>query len=199
MFMKGRSCLANLISFYDQVTRLVDEGKAVGIVYTDFSQAFDTVSHSIFLEKLADWGLDRYTLGWVRNWLEGRAQGVVMNGVKSSWQPVASGVPQGLVLVPVLFNAFINDLDKRIECTLSKFAGGTNVGEVSISLRVGRPYCLSASSNSMKLMVHMEWMEGPGQADCWAEASGMKFNKTKCRVLYFGHHNSRQHCRLWTE
>ncbi|KAF1484442.1 hypothetical protein FQV17_0012354, partial [Megadyptes antipodes antipodes] len=67
-FMRGRSCLTNLISFYDKVTRLVDEGKAVDVVYLDFSKAFDTafdtVSHSILLEKLAAHGLDRCTLRW---------------------------------------------------------------------------------------------------------------------------------------
>ena len=54
-FMKGRSCLTNLISFCDQVTHLVDEGKAVDVVYLHFSKALDTVSHSILLEKLAAW------------------------------------------------------------------------------------------------------------------------------------------------
>ena len=63
----------------------MDEGKAVDVVYLDFSKAFDTVSYSILLQKLADRGLDRYILRWVRNWLEGRAQRVVVNGVKSSW------------------------------------------------------------------------------------------------------------------
>jgi len=50
-FMKGRSCLVNLISFYDQLTCLVDEGKAVGVVYLDFSKALDTIPHSILLEN----------------------------------------------------------------------------------------------------------------------------------------------------
>ena len=57
-FMKGRSCLANLISFYDKVTCLVDERKAVDVVYLVFNKAFDTVSHSIPLEKLVAHGLD---------------------------------------------------------------------------------------------------------------------------------------------
>ena len=84
-FTKGRSCLTNLISFYDPVTRLVDEGKAVDVVCVDFIKAFDTVSHSTLLQKVAVRGLDRYSLGWVRNWLRGRAQIVVVNGVKSRW------------------------------------------------------------------------------------------------------------------
>ena len=51
-----------MISFYDLVTRLVDEGKAADVVYLDLIRAFDTISHSIFLQKLAVRGLDRYTL-----------------------------------------------------------------------------------------------------------------------------------------
>lgn len=52
-FRRDRSCLTSLVSFYDQVTHLVDEGKAVDIVCLTFSKAFDSVSHSIFLQKLA--------------------------------------------------------------------------------------------------------------------------------------------------
>jgi len=64
--------LTTLISFYDQVTRLVNEGKAVDVLYLDFSEAFDAVpSHSILLEKLAGHSLDECALGWIKNWLNG--------------------------------------------------------------------------------------------------------------------------------
>jgi len=74
-FTKGKSCLtSHLIAFCDGMTSWVGEGRAVDVVYLDFSKAFDTVSHNILTDKLRKCGLDEWTWRWIENWLNGRIQ-----------------------------------------------------------------------------------------------------------------------------
>ncbi|KAK4828139.1 hypothetical protein QYF61_023937 [Mycteria americana] len=92
------------------VTRLVDEGRVVDGVLLDFSKAFDTVPHSILLDKLSNCGMSGFTVRWVKNWLKGRAQRVVVNGATSGC------------------------LDAGVECTISKFDDDTKLGGAVDSL-----------------------------------------------------------------
>ncbi|KAK4825859.1 LOW QUALITY PROTEIN: hypothetical protein QYF61_003133, partial [Mycteria americana] len=123
-FTKGQSCLTNLINFYNEMTGLVGEVTAVDIVYLDL--AFDAISHKILIENLLMYGLDKQTVKWIENRLNGQAQRVVISSTKSSWRPVTRGILQGSILSPVLFKIFINDVDDG-----SQFADDTKLGGVA--------------------------------------------------------------------
>ena len=84
------------------MTGWVDEGRAVDVVYLDFSKAFDTVSHDVLLGKLRKCGLDEWLVRWIENWLYGRTQRVVISGASSSWRLVTSDVPRGVSTGPSL-------------------------------------------------------------------------------------------------
>lgn len=97
------------------------------VVFLDFSEAFDIVSHSTPLDKLSDSGMRRFTMYWVKDWLKGRQSSKVCSERGHIWL-VSREVSEGSCLEPVLFNVFINNLDAGAEPTITRSAGDTKLG-----------------------------------------------------------------------
>jgi hypothetical protein len=167
-FTKGRSCVTNLLTFFDKVTRAVDEGGTIDVIYLDFQKAFDKVPHLRLVRKCEALGIRGQLREWIAEWLRDRKQRVGINGCYSDWADVISGVPQGSVLGPLLFLIYINDIDEGIKGMISKFADDTKIaGEINVH----RDSVLQEDINTL----------------CrWADTWQMKFNKEKCKVVRFG-------------
>lgn len=175
-FLPKRSCLTNLLEFFEYVTMNIDVHNPVDCIYLDFSKAFDKCAKERLLRKLFAHGLNGQILQWFRAWLTDRKQRVVINGKESEWSYVTSGVPQGSVLGPLAFLIFIDDLDSFAHPIdiVNKFADDTKIGHV-----VQTPTDQAELQNSLNRLC--DW------ADQWC----MKFNESKCHVIHFGLHNNK--------
>lgn len=172
--MKQRSCTTNLLEFLEKATSVVDEGGGFDVIYLDFAKAFDKVPLKRLMRKVWAHGIRGRAYTWIKQWLTGRKQRVVLNGKFSSWKDVLSGVPQGSVLGPLLFLIYINDLDEvvaKVE-TVKKFADDTKVGK-AVKTDKDRAELQQALDNLME----------------WAENWGMEFNVDKCKIMHMGRNN----------
>ena len=109
-FRKWRSCETQLTTVINFWAKILDT------FILDFEKAFDTPPHELLKSKLFSYGIGGTTLNWIKT------TKVVVNGIKSDWAPVVSGVPQGTVIGPLLFSLYINDISAHIESEIRLFA-----------------------------------------------------------------------------
>ena len=100
-------CLSCMLEIWKKV---LDRGGYICAIFMDLSKAFDTVNHNLLIVKLRAYGLEKDALKYMKNYLTNRKQRVRSNKTFSEWERITTSVPQGLILGPLIFNIFLNDL-----------------------------------------------------------------------------------------
>ena len=175
-FRSGRSCLTQLLHHVEDILNDLNADVNADILYLDFSKAFDKVDHAILLKKLHLYGIQGKVHRWLSNFLSGRTQHVVIDGVRSNIIRVLSGVPQGTVLGPLLFILYINDLFSVVKHSKIKIFADDSKLHKSIS-----------SPTDSKLL-----QEDLHAVVRWATNNNMELNESKFQLLQHGKHQDLQ-------
>ena len=123
---KELSCETQLCGTYHEITKKVDDGNTIHALVLDFAKAFDKVPQQLLMQKLAKLpNISTQILMWIHDFLLNCNQKVMIKGELSTELSVASRVPQGLILGPILFLTYINDLPDSVTCSTSLFADDT--------------------------------------------------------------------------
>ena len=167
-FRSNYSCQSLLLKCVEDWKDAVDNGHIVGALFMDLSLAFDCLPHSLLVAKLNAYGLTLSACNLIASYLFDRKQRVKINNVKSDWEGISKGVPQGSILGPLLFNIFVNDLFFFIEkCTLYNYADDNSMSVSSKSIDEVR----SSLEHDGNIAVQ------------WFEKNGMKANPDKFQMM----------------
>ena len=163
-FRTCHSCTTQLLELMEDFANFYEMEIPFDCIYFDFWKAFDRVSHQRLLTKLYNIGIRGNLMNWIRDFLKGREQRVVVNNEFSYRASVVSGIPQGSVLGPALFTIFINDFPNDITSKVKFFADDTKL------------------YNSAHHLIH----EDLNHLLQWSIKWLLPFNIEKCKVLHYG-------------
>ena len=170
-YRKGFSAQLALISLIENWKKILDKNGFAGAILMDLSKAFDTINHDLLLAKLNAYGLSKDALLLLENYLSNRWQKVKINANFSSWTELTTGVPQGSVLGPLLFNIYINDLFFELDDSVCNFADDTTSFVCDENLEI----------------VLLKLEKNVRTATQWFTNNHMKMNPDKCHLIVAGH------------
>ena len=141
-------------------------------IYLDYQKAFDSVPHRRLISKLRSYKINECLVNWVEDYLQNRSQFVEINGEKSQWLPVTSGIPQGSVLGPLLFLIYINDLPENVNSTVYMYADDTKIYRE-----------IQSDDDHEVLQRDLETLK------TWSDRWLLKFHPSKCYCINIGKKN----------
>ena len=171
-FVPKRSCELQLLTVLKNWLEAVDAGDSVDVIYLDLSKAFDTVPTKSLLSKLLELNICGQLYNWLKAFLSDRSFRVQVGACHSKWSAVTSGVPQGSVLGPLLFIAYLIGISSVISCSRDVyFADDTKLYRVATSFH-----------DCYKLQSDLDAIND------WFASHGLHLNSKKCCVLRLGKH-----------
>ena len=167
-YRQGHSTQHVLIRLIEEWKQALDNNKFVGAVLMDLLKAFDCIPHDLLIAKLDAYGFKSDSLKLIYSYLKGRRQCVKINNTNSNFLTLLSGVPQGSIVGPLLFNIFINDIFFIFDtASLHGFAYDNT---------------LSAQAGSVKELICILENESKKAID-WMNLNGMLVNSSKFQVM----------------
>lgn len=167
-YLKGHSTQTSLHRVMEDWYDAINHDEIIGVCYLDISKCYDTIDHSILINKLTKYGIKNKELKWFTNYLQNRKQMVSCNNVLSSIIDLDIGIPQGSNLGPILFLLFANDLGNFItDCDVNCFADDTML------------YATGTTKEEVerKLQVALD------QAVKWYNVNRLVINPGKCKSM----------------
>jgi len=181
-FRTGYSCESQIITVCQDISDALDEETRLDVIIIDFSKAFDLVPHDRLLIKIAASGVDSRVVVWIREFLRGCSQRVRVRTHYSEEVSVTSGIPQGSILGPILFLAYINDISTNIESKIRLFADDCIIYRKILNIK-----------GVEKLQVDLDRL---GE---WAELNEMIINPNKSNALSFTRARDKGPAKLLTQ
>ena len=173
-FRKGRSIIDTIADFTDEVLLDINEGLSTVALFVDMRKAFDTVDHSILLQKISRLGLHPETTAWLAHYLSERVQKTYANGQLSSAANITCGVPQGSILGPMLYLIYVNDVSSILKhCSMKLYADDTVI------------YASADSPYDALKLVQNELDE----FTVWCHENKLSINTGKTKAMLFGSRN----------
>ena len=167
-FRKGCSTQYCLIVMLERFKKALDNKNKFGALLTDLSKAFDCLNHELLIPKLEAYGFDYASLNLILSYLSGRKHRTKVNNYFSKWSEITSGIPQGSILGPFLFNIYINDIFFFVqEDRVTNYADDTT------------PYAIK--KNVVELIDALQ-LDSQTLLD-WLNINHFKLNADKCKLL----------------